>query len=69
MTLLSEYGPVHLTGVSTFSGSGQNPGEALARCDTGRVFELEFVTAAGTADGVGIGKDNEGNIYRFVFGR
>ena len=30
-------------------------------------MQLEFVTGAGTAHGFGIAKDDEGNIYRFVF--
>ena len=41
--------------------------DLLATCDSGRVFELEFFTGSGTASGFGIGKDNENNIYRFVF--
>ena len=66
-SLLSEYGPVYITGYTTSTGSGTNLGQALVACDTGRTFELEFLTGAGTASGFGIGKDNEGNIYRFVF--
>ena len=66
-SLLTEYGPIYITGFSTTIGRGQNPGQALVVCESGRVFELEFVTGAGTASGFGIGKDNEDNIYRFVF--
>lgn len=43
------------------------PGYALATCSRGRTLQLEFVTGAGTAHGFGIAKDNEGNIFRFVF--
>ena len=66
-SLLSQYGSTYISGFSASTGSGQNPGQALAVCDRGRTFQLEFVTGAGTAHGFGIGKDNEENIYRFVF--
>ncbi len=66
-SLIGQYGSTYLSGVSVASGTGQNPGQALATCTTGRTFQIEFVTGAGTAHGYGIGKDNEGNIYRFVF--
>lgn len=66
-SLIGQYGSTHLTGYSVTSGSGQNPGQALVTCGSGRTFQIEFVTGAGTAHGFGIGKDNEGNIYRFVF--
>ncbi len=66
-SLISQYGSTHLSGVTVSTGSGQNPGQALVACGSGRVVQLEFVTGAGTAHGFGIGKDNDGNIYRFVF--
>lgn len=65
--LLSQYGSTYITGYSVSTGTGQNPGQALAVCSKGRTVQLEFVTGAGTAHGFGIGKDNESNIYRFVF--
>lgn len=66
--LIGQYGSTYLTGFSVSTGTGQNPGQALATCATsGRTVQLEFVTGAGTAHGYGIGKDNDGNIYRFVF--
>ena len=66
-SLISQYGSTYLTGYSMSTGSGQNPGRALATCGSGKVFDLEFVTGAGTAHGFGIGKDNDDNIYRFIF--
>ena len=63
--LLGEFGPIYLASMSV--GEGQNPGQALIACNTGRTMEIEFVTGAGTASGFGIGKDNEDNIYRLVF--
>lgn len=66
-SLISQYGSTYLSGVSTSSGTGQNPGAALAVCDSGRTVDVEFVTGAGTAHGFGIAKDNRDNIYRLVF--
>jgi hypothetical protein len=66
-TLLSQYGPTVLSGYTISTGEGQNPGQALVTCTKGRTFQIEFVTGAGTAHGFGVGKDNEGNLYRFVF--
>jgi len=65
--LISQYGATYLNGYSLSTGRGQNPGRALATCKTGRVVDLEFVTGAGTAHGFGIGKDNQQNIFKFVF--
>jgi hypothetical protein len=45
---------------------GQNPGRAFALGESGRVLDIEFVSGAGTAHGIGIGKDNQENIYRFA---
>ena len=64
-SLLSEYGALYLTGFSIEETAGRNPGQAIVACDTGRTVELEFVSRG--SSGFGIGKDNEGNIYRFVF--
>lgn len=41
-----------------------NRGFALATCSKGRTFQVEFVSRG---HGFGIAKDNEDNIYRFVF--
>ncbi len=66
-SLLSQYGSTYISGFSASTGSGQNPGQALAVCSKGRTFQLEFITGAGTAHGFGIGRDSEDNLYRFVF--
>jgi hypothetical protein len=65
-SLLNQYGSTYIAGYAVSAG-GQNPGEALATCDRGRAFQMEFTTGGGTAHGFGIGKDNKGNIYRMVF--
>ena len=66
-SLIGQYGSTYLSGFSLSAGRGQNPGQALLTCEKGRTVQLEFVTGAGTAHGYGIGKDNEGNVFRFVF--
>lgn len=66
-SLLGQYGPTYVNGFSVSSGSGQNPGQALATCEDGTTFQLEFVTGAGTTHGYGIAKDSKQNIYRYVF--
>ncbi len=65
--LISQYGAAYGYGYAVSTGTGQNPGQALAVCARGRTVQIEFVTGAGTAHGFGIGKDNEDNVYRFVF--
>ena len=63
-SLLSEYGTTYLSGYSLASSAGTNRGFALASCSNGRTFQVEFVSRG---HGYGIAKDNEDNIYRFVF--
>ncbi len=63
-SLLSQYGATHLSAYSISSSDELAPGYALATCDKGRAFQLEFLSRG---HGFGIAKDNEGNVYRFVF--
>ncbi len=58
---------VYGSAFSISTGTGQNQGQALLVCNRGRTIQIEFVTGAGTANGFGIGKDNEDNLYKFVF--
>ena len=68
-SLISQYGSTHLSGmaVTTGSNTGRNLGQAIITCEKGRVIQVEFVTGANTANGYGIAKDNESNVYRLVF--
>lgn len=63
--LLTEYGTI--AGISSSTGTGQNPGQGIATCSDGRRLQVEFVTGAGTAHGYGVAKDSDSNVYRFVF--
>jgi hypothetical protein len=65
-SLLSQYGAAYISGYGVSTSGGQNPGQALGTCGSGRTFQMDFVTG-GSAHGFGIGKDNEGNVYRFIF--
>jgi len=66
-SLIGTYGSAYGTSTSVSTGSGQNPGEAFLTCNEGRTIQLEFVTGAGTANGFGIAKDSEENIYKVLF--
>lgn len=66
-SLIGTYGSAYGTSTSVSTGTGQNPGQAILTCDQGRTIQLEFVTGAGTANGFGIAKDNEENIYKVLF--
>ncbi|MGD1925045.1 MAG: hypothetical protein ACFB03_12785 [Paracoccaceae bacterium] len=66
-SLLGTYGSI--VGLSTTTGSvlGVNRGEAIAVCSDGTRIEMEFLTGSGTANGVGIARDTNGNIYKMLF--
>lgn len=66
-SLLTTYGSA--LGISTASGPlpGINRGEAIAICQDGRRIDMEFLTGSGTANGVGVAKDTEGNVYKMLF--
>lgn len=67
MNLIGRYSSVFGTGISTTSGGGQNPGQAIALCSDGTRFDIEFVTGGGTANGFGFAEDTNGNVYRVLF--
>jgi hypothetical protein len=54
-------------GVAVSTGTGQNPGQAVLVCDDGTTIEVEYITGAGTANGFGVAKDTNGNLYRVLF--
>ena len=66
-TLMSQYGPV--TGFGTYSGTsgGTNRGEAFLICDRSTTIQAEFFTGSGTANGYGVAKDSNGNVYKMIF--
>ncbi len=46
---------------------GVNRGEAMLVGDRGTVIHIEFYTGSGTANGTGVAKDNNTNIFRVLF--
>lgn len=67
-TLMSTYGTVAGFSVgSTGILPGVNRGEAFASCSGGTTVDAEFFTGSGTANGYGIARDSDGNVYRMLF--
>ena len=56
-------------GVSSTSVNvpGVNRGEAMAICRSGNRIQVEFYTGSGTASGVGVAKDDQGNVFKLIF--
>lgn len=65
--LFTQYGT--LTGVSLSNTSlpGINRGEAIAICESGNRLQVEFYTGSGTANGLGVAKDEQGNVFKLIF--
>jgi hypothetical protein len=55
------------SGFSMANVPGVNRGEAILVGNRGTVIHVEFYTGSGTANGIGVAKDNQGNIYRVLF--
>jgi hypothetical protein len=64
---ITKYGNVYGSTISKSTGTGQNPGQAILICNTGRRIEFHFLTGAGTANGFGYGEDNNGNVFKVLF--
>ena len=65
--LFNKYGA--LAGLSTAAVNvpGVNRGEAMAMCKSGNQVQAEFFTGSGTANGVGVAKDDRGNVFKLLF--
>jgi hypothetical protein len=66
-TLFSQYGSLVGFGTAISNVPGVNRGEAMSFCPSGRSLEAEFYTGSGTANGYGIARDSEGNVYKMLF--
>lgn len=66
-SLFTQYGSVVGFETSVSNVPGVNGGQAMSFCPSGRTFEAEFVTGSGTANGYGVARDSEGNLYRMLF--
>lgn len=65
--IFNEYG--NAAGVSTVHANmpGINRGEAMAVCRSGNQLQVEFYTGSGTANGTGVAKDENGNVFKLIF--
>jgi len=65
VSLLTQYGAV--SGFATGIKPGVNRGEAFIACSQGTTMQAEFYTGSGTANGYGVAKDSNGNVYKMIF--
>ena len=63
----SAWATVYGSGYSIANVPGVNKVEAMFIGDRGTVIQVGFYTGSGTANGVGVAKDNKGNIYKVLF--
>ncbi|MHA6297844.1 hypothetical protein [Devosia sp. CAU 1758] len=67
-SLFSTYGSsVGFNSVSVANMPGTNRGEAFLACSSGATVQAEFYTGSGTANGYGVAKDSDGNVYKMLF--
>jgi hypothetical protein len=66
-SLFSQYGAISGISTSVSNLPGINRGEAVAVCGSGNQISVEFYTGSGTANGVGVAKDEQGNIFKLIF--
>lgn len=67
-SLIGTYGQrIGLEGASVGIVPGINKGHAFVTCDRGTTVEAEFLTGSGTANGYGVAKDSNGNIFKMLF--
>lgn len=65
-TLIGQYGHI-INFVASGPKPGVNRGEAFASCSKGTTIQAEFYTGSGTANGYGIARDSQSNIYKMIF--
>jgi len=65
--LFGKYGGIAGISASAVNMPGINRGEAMAVCKSGNQVQVEFFTGSGTANGVGVAKDEHGNIFKLIF--
>lgn len=67
-SLFSVYGGAMFgTSVTTGIKPGVNKGQAFMTCSRGAKIDIEYFTGSGTANGYGIAKDSDGNVYKLLF--
>lgn len=66
-SLFTSYGTAAGFGVISGPAPGVNKGQAFGTCSNNATFEVEFYTGSGTANGYGLAKDKDGNVYKLIF--
>ncbi len=67
VSLFTQYGHITGFGTSVSNVPGVNKGQAMSFCQSGTTLEAEFVTGSGTANGYGVARDSNGNVYKMLF--
>jgi hypothetical protein len=65
--LFTKYGSIAGVSFSAINMPGINRGEAIAVCASGNRLQVEFWTGSGTASGIGVGRDDQGNVLKLIF--
>jgi len=65
--LFTQYGAVFGSTVSRGIMPGVNKGQAFMTCSKGTTVDAEYYTGSGTANGYGIAKDSNGNVFKMLF--
>ena len=66
-SLFGRYGSVTGFGTTVGNVPGVNKGQAFATCTDNTRMDVEFYTGSGMANGYGIAKDTNGNVYKMIF--
>jgi len=66
-SLFTKHGSITGVSFSTTNMPGINRGEAMAVCKSGNRLQVEFYTGSGTASGLGVASDDNGNVFKLIF--
>ena len=66
-SLFSRYGTAAGFASSSAIVPGVNKGQAFLTCTEGTTIEAEFFTGSGTANGYGVARDSNSNVYKMLF--
>lgn len=66
-TVFNGYGAAAGLGTTAGIVPGVNKGQLYAVCGDNTRIDGEFLTGSGTANGYGVAKDTNGNVYKLLF--
>jgi hypothetical protein len=64
--MASAWGSAYGSGFSVGNMASVNRGEAMLICNKGTTIQVEFFTGSGTANGYGVAKDSNGNVFKVL---